>query len=507
VWLIDTVTVSPDGTMTVACRDLARELLEQIMFIPVVPKDYYPMKWELRSSDITGTRYVPQGLFPLSYEKDSNLPYIGSGLVDDGKPYCAKDGSARDSGKIGKRAFDGDMSSYWMSVGNKSRESTSAYEWVQGLTPGAVDVGGVQIKAWGGPYTVYISVKRGGEWSGKRRIGYKANFIDAHTDIKYVKFGKIKKGETKVFRLSKPNGQPWDGVEAIRITLHHLYDSNIGSYPYRGGIYDVKWTPAVTEEAMIEERGNYTDYVEIVKTFLAWGGFYWPRPESGRSYLKSVDGSNTTIAYTNGDDPFLAQGRVWGDIMMSGVGGKKHSEFGPEVWDKKPLIDGIRYVKDIIAYAFFIDEYGGAIFRPPNIYEFGNWVSGADGGPHEPRSTNVVVIQDDVNLFQHSLTLSSLNRRDRIFVANLGPAIPETSSGSSSMGIAIPELETDGAYGAVVKGYDPYPSGTRRISGWTDQRFNNYEEVLVMAQLIAIRQAVKMRSATVERTACSTSLA
>lgn len=478
VWLIDTVSLTPEGGMTVECRDLARELLEQMMFVPVVPKDYYPMRWEKRQNDNVVTKYVPDGLFPLSYEKDSNLPYIGKGLVDGGEKYVQNNGSVR--GHNGRDAFDGDMSSFWMSVGNKSQQSTSAYEWVQGLTPGAVPVGGVRIKAWGGPYTVYISLKRGGQWIGgnRRKIKYVANFVDAETDIPYVKFGKIKKGETKVFRLVNAKGNPYQDIEAIRVTLHHLYDSNIGSFPYRGGLYDVKFTPSVTAVEEYVGTGNYDDYVDIVKTLLAWGGFYWPRAAEGRSYLKSVDGTNTTLAFTDGDDPVLAQGRVWGDFMLSGTGNIPGGELGPEIWDKKPIIDGIKYIKDIIAYVFFIDEYGGAIFRPPNIFSLGNYISGADGGPREEsRTEDLVTLEDGVNLFSHSLRLSSLNRRDRVFVSNLASTPP---------------------IGAVAYGYDPYPSGTRRISGWSDQHFKDEQECLTMAQLIALRQALKMQSATVD---------
>lgn len=491
VWLIDTVTLNADGGMTIECRDLARELLEQIMFVPVVPKDYYPMRWEVRhpetadQSNNKEKRWDPQGLFKLEYEKDSNLPYIGKGLVDGDKPYVQPNGAVR--GHHGREAFDGDKTSFWMSVGNQSQDSTSAFEWVQGLTPGAVHVEGVQMKVWGGPYTVYISVKQGGEWSGRKRIPYKPNFADANTDIKFVRFGKIKKGETKTFQIP---ARYQDGVEAIRVTLHHLYDSNIGSYPYRGGIYDVRWTPSVVQAEGGDTTkivGNYDDYVDIVKTFLAWGGFYWPRPDDDRTFLLSTDNTKTFITYTGADDPVLAQGRVWGDFMQSGTHAIVQSytglddevrlDLGPEIWDKKPLIDGIKYIKDILAYVFFIDEYGGAIFRPPNLFELGNYMTGGDGGPHNARVTDLITLEDGDNLFSHTLKLTSLNRRDRIFVAN---------------------LVSDPPIGAVVKGYDPYPSATRRISGWTDQRFSTQEEVDTMAQLIATRQAVKMRSATVD---------
>jgi hypothetical protein len=468
VWLIDTVTVTPDGSMRVECRDLARELLNQIAFIPVIPKDYYPMVWEKKHGKTT-TRWVPQGLFHLSYQTDSNIPYIGLGLVDGTKPYVQNDGSVR--GHAGHDAFDGSNSTYWMSVGNTSRSSSSAYEYVQGLTPGAVTVGGVHVKAWGGPYTVYISVKRGGVWQGKREIDYSPNFKDTNADIHYVTSGSIGKGATKTFRIPLKYR---DGITAIRVTLHHLYDSNIGSYPYRGGLYDVRWTPEVVSEQTQDLTGNYSDYVDIVKTILAWGGFYWPRVSTGRSFLNSTDGTTTTIAQTR-EDPILAQGNIWGDFQPSGVGGVDETKLDHQLWDKKPLIDCITYIKDIIAYTFFIDETGAAVFRLPNIWQPGNYLSGTNGGPREGRTSAVIELDGDGELLQHSLQLSSLNRRDRVFVSNL-----------------------NGKLAAVVHGYDPYPSATRRISGWTDIDLKTQEEITIMASLIAVRQALKMRSASVE---------
>jgi hypothetical protein len=56
----------------------------------------------------------------------------------------------------------------------------------------------------------------------------------------------------------------------------------------------------------------------------------------------------------------------------------------------------------------------------------------------------------------------------------------------------------NGKLAAVVHGYDPYPSATRRISGWTDIDLKTQEEITIMASLIAVRQALKMRSASVE---------
>ncbi len=70
--------------------------------------------------------------------------------------------------------------------------------------------------------------------------------------------------------------------------------------------------------------------------------------------------------------------------------------------------------------------------------------------------------------------LSSRNIREKVFVANV-----------------------NGQIGAVVKGHNPYPSGMRRVAGWTDQHFETTAECIVMADLITLRQLFTYRTDTV----------
>lgn len=61
VWMIDTVTHQHDGTLSVTCRDLGRLLLDQIVFPPVIPSDFYPLsfhKVDKVSGFIEGKTYV-----------------------------------------------------------------------------------------------------------------------------------------------------------------------------------------------------------------------------------------------------------------------------------------------------------------------------------------------------------------------------------------------------------------------------------------------------------------
>jgi len=459
VWLIDDVVMAPDGSLTLECRDVGRELVESVLFPPVVPWDMYPLVWEKMhgGKTITAVTGVTDLRSP-TYDTDSSQPYIGAGIVDGNAAYVTSTGSVR--GHHGRAAFDADTSTHWLSVGNKSPKSSSAWEWVQGDVTG--DVQGVKVSAFGGPYEVYISVMVAGQWKGRAKVGYTANMIDAGTRIKYVRRGKIGKGKTKVFALPRQ----YQNVEKVRVTLHGLWNSGVGSYPFRGALREVKVaTTVTTEQRTVGGIGNYSDYSDIVKHMLAWCGFYWP--SSQWSKIRSSDGTDTSLNFT-ANDPVLGKGRVWGDIQQMGVGGEEGTKLEQELWDHKPVIDGIRYIRDIAAFTFFVDESGAAVFRQPNIWTFGNWRDGA-------RTTDVLTLSDGDYLLSSSLTLSSRSRRDRIFVAN-----------------------PNGKYKAVAKGYNPWKTDLRRVAGWTDANFSSQKEVTVMSRLIAVRQAMRMRSVPVE---------
>lgn len=483
VWLIDEVELTAEQGMRVTCRDIGRELVESVLFPPIVPTDWYPLLWEKRRTEVTQeiVTETSSALERLKWDDDSGQPYIGLGFSDGDKPYINKDGAVR--GHHGRLAFDKDMKTYWLSVGNGTPTWNSAYEWVQGTPRGGNNVSGVRVKSWGGPYEVYISVKKNGKWLGSKVVPWKQRVVDVDTRIPFIKKGRIGKGKTKMFTLDKKI----EGFEMIRVTFHATYNTKIGRYPYRAGIFDIRYTSDVTSETTVDvpkQCGNYVDYAEIVKWYLAWAGFYWPNAATKQAYIKCSDGTQNYLPPLS-DDEILQYGRVWGDIEMTGVGGNDYTRLTSDIWHQKPVMDGINYIADIVGYEFWVDETGGAIFRSPNIWKYGNWLSGQNGGVNEGRTSNVVTLKDDEVIVQHSLKLSSRNLRNKVFVGSPG--------GESSFDAAT-ENEQATPIGAVAAGYDPFPSGLRRIAGWTDANFETVQEVETMASLIAVRQALRYRS-------------
>lgn len=472
VWLIDDVTYSADGLITVECRDPGRLLVDQMMFPPVVPLPKYPLKFErYREVPNPPTKVVSAEWSRPTYEGSSNGKIGSSTEVQFGHhPADAFDGSADTLG------------SYWLSMGHDVPNHPSSFEWIQGAWNGD-ELQAAKIAVRGGRYRVYMSVwtdtARGGKitgWNGTALIPYTkaeppigtgTGLIERYAKIPYSVTFIVEKGAEFVV-----NFPPVKGITKIRFTFTNLYDSKHQPGPYRAAVRDIQVARKVVTETDngTHIEGDYGDYSEIVKRLLAYGGFFWPT--SGKQYLTN----GNTVTYTPAaNDPYLIEpdvatgngGRVWGDIQMSGTNGP--AALGVEIWDKKPLLDGINYVKDVLGFVFFVDEQGGAIFRSPNQFKLGNWLTDVNG-LNGARSASFIELHDDKAILGLRAKLSSRNLREQVFVANVS-----------------------GKFGAVAKGRIPHPSGLRRVGGWTDQHFETARECQIMADLITLRQLFTFR--------------
>ena len=467
VWLIDEVDMSVEGLITLTMRDLGRLLLDQLMFPPVVPWDAYPLYWEAEEMVDAPTKQVPTGAWHTpTYEKDSNQFYesgVISGLYLDGIADAVDpvDGSCH--GHLGEHAFDGNVISHFLSAGSIDPGEMS---YVQG-TMAATNVTGVRGRFRGGPYQVYISLYNASSgWMGSNKIPFEAADdgpgMDAH--IPYVKTFQWKKGDGQEFDLPRT----YTNITKIRITLKSRWKSDIGQgfRPYRGAIREVGYATATEtyDPGTQVPQGNYSDYTDIIKWLCAWAGFHWPQ----NATLKKITG---TVTKAPGTNPLFPKGACWGDLHPVHTTGIVKLE--ESMWDKKPLRDGISAVQEITGFDFWVDETGGAIWRLPNVWTKGNYLMPSGGGPDQPRTTELFTLDERTTLIDMGVKLSSRNVRERIFVA-----------------------DANGQKGAVVKGYNPAPTGMHRVGGWTDSHFKR-GDVRRMADLIAIRQSYLYRTNTI----------
>lgn len=339
VWLIDTVEYTADGLINIEARDIGRILADQIAFPPVIPHHEYPIRWVPRRD--TPNRPTVRELSDWSrptYDTDSNQAWVGKGFYDGDRPYVNDSGGV--FGHHGRHAFDGTKSTYWLSVGNQPRWE-SAYEYVQGKFS-ARDILGVQVKVWGGPYRVYISVYADGEWKGQRKIPYQPrDGVDTDANIEFVTAVNASRGEELNIKLPKTIS----GARKVRVTFSDLFHTGVGELSYRAGCKDIRVASSVekVDNPGTHPTGNHGDYTDIIKWFCAWGGFYWPKGGSGLNFITKTDGSKEFIA-PSADDPNLfgfppgpPGGRVWGDIQPTGT--RAETDLGIELWDKKPLLD------------------------------------------------------------------------------------------------------------------------------------------------------------------------
>lgn len=471
VWLTDDVTYSADGLITVTARDPGRLLIDQIMFPPVVPLAKYPLKFEsYREVPNPPNKVTTAVWFRPVYEGSSNGIKGSTTEMQFGHhPADAFDTST-----------DSQTGTYWLSRGNDVPDHASSFEWIQGAVRDTL--GAVQLSVRGGPYRVYMSLwtstVHGGAmtgWNGSALVPYlKATapigtgggLIEKFAKIPYSQTAVVPFGSTYTFTFP-----PVAGVTKVRFTLTSLYNSKHQPGPYRAAVRDfqVARNVVTTEDTGTHIEGDYGDYSEIVKRLLAYGGFFWPKP--GQQYLTN----GNVVTYDPATvDPYLtpagspeAGGRIWGDIQMSKTSGP--SPLGVEVWDKKPLLDGINYIKDVLGFIFMVDEHGGAIFRSPNTFKLGNWLTDVNG-LNGARTTSYLTLRDDQAILGLRAQLSSRNLREQVFVANVS-----------------------GEHGAVAQGRIPHPSGFRRVAGWTDQHFDNARECQIMADLITLRQLFTFR--------------
>jgi hypothetical protein len=459
VWFIDKIEINTDKTITVTARDSMRLLIDQICFPPIIPVGMYPVlfshKHPVANPPIA---HVSTAWVHPTYFHDSDVPYIGA--------------NGNEHGHHATDSFDGDLNTYWLSIGNGSPVSDYAFEYVEGTIPSST-VSAFRIAVKGGPYQVFVSVGDGTNWQGGAVIPYNPRdpvSAPNGSDVPYVLSTSVAADSTTVIPLPT-----FSGISHVRITFHDLWNSGIGPFRYRAALRDFQVATGVTTytDGGTHIEGNYQDFSDIPEMFAAYAGFWWP-DDTNDFYLDSDGGRHV---YPPTPDPVLARGALWGDIEKSGTfagAGAGPLDAGIDipydVFDKKPLMDGVSYIRDILGFICYCDETGGFIFRSPNIWSVGNnlILPGHRILTEGSRTADSVVIDENQTIISLTTTLDSSNVRERIVVANIG-----------------------GSFGAVTAGFNPYnlpPTGFRRVGVWSDQYFTTEEECQKMADLIALRQ-------------------
>ena len=475
-WLIDRVSIDSKGDITVECRDLAKLLIEQRLYPPIVPLDNYPVKFcsdryetdivtdkqsrIISTPEVVGenvARHVPNGSGdPVKSYDSSAAPWYGY--------------NAEVYGHRASHAFDGEDTSFWISMRNSQPDADWSYEWLDALTDGE-PINRIKFRPWRGAYTLYVGVKEDGKWQGSSRVPYNRNAEPAYpngSDIPYVK------------KFNMPNGENWFEIELdriynaerVRLVFTDLrWFGKISGGDYRAGVYEfevsgytpggttIEVLPDVEREVQRLVPGNIDDYTDMVKLFAAWAGFYWPKDllpsgtESDPLFLKEEWGSEG--------------GRVWGDFFYSGAYPVDPPCIDASYWDNKSVMDAINQVKETLGFVAYVDHTGGFVWRPPNIWSNGNYITGVGWRG----DASIPVVAENNVLIDYGVTVDDAALRSEIVVVS---AEDPTVYGSYSPGYATGEESPVSSEG----GADPNSGG---VAGFMDQDVTQVTDLSLLA--------------------------
>lgn len=239
VWLVDRITTGTNGLLTLTCRDMAKLLIDQILYPPLIPSVQYPLQY---------CRYDDQ-TYDASF--DPREPRVREEGVTADVPLVYKDSSAdrwygfnaKVHGHRPTDALDGNTETYAYSVGNGHPSRPFCADFWEFEPQGAINQ--VYLHTWKQGYEVYISVKENGVWHGESRVLYdhvplltsqpSALNPDTGADQLYV----LKTGVASEvgFWITLPRVYQ---AERLRVTFRQHYKSPHGPFFYRAGIRELK---------------------------------------------------------------------------------------------------------------------------------------------------------------------------------------------------------------------------------------------------------------------------
>ena len=478
IWLIDRVEFRSDATINIQARDLAKLLIEQRLYPPIIPKDKYPLELcapHTITETVTHTETTTTTTGVPASKGPNVARHIGSGYDSSVAPWYGYNGSVY--GHRASHVFDGDNSTYWLSVGNSGPTVGWAFEWI-GANCRGEPINRVRFRQkWGG-YRVYVGVKENGTWQGSATVPYASTSEPAYpngSNIKYVKTLRTASGDAWI-EVELP--RDYDADE-IRVVFHDLHDSNLGTYQYRAAVYELQayyyqksTVETVTETETTEEEietligGNILDYTDIVKLFCLWAGFFWPNRNGPADILMETWWPALTPE---------THGKVWGDFFQSGAYPVEPPCIPPSYWDNKSLQDGINQIKEILGFIFYIDSAGGAVFRPPNIWKTGNFMQGVGYVGYD----SVRTVHEDKVLIDYGVTIDDENLRSEI--------IAVSADDPSVYSIVRPKFSADelvpGTYGGLEISDRALLGGQKRPMLVPDYPFGTKDDPNAQAQV------------------------
>lgn len=409
IWLIDRVEYKSSGDIVIEGRDLAKLMIEQKIYPPIIPKPRYPLEFcgdRVETNTVTNTQIKTTA---IPGQQGPNVArHITSGWDSGNAPWYGWNGSVY--GHRPSHAFDGYESSYWLSMGNNGPNELWSFEWIGADCRGEL-VNRVRFKQrWGG-YKVYLGVKDTEiGWRGANVVPYGYWTRPAAPNDSNRPYIKQFWTERNHNWITVDMGGMFKALQ-VRLTFTNLYPSGLGTNHYRAAVYEFRvdsYVEAHTVTQVIETEeevetlipGNIGDYTTIVKVLAAYSGFFWPTPNEDPELRRFAPG--------------MLPGRIWGDFFESGAYPVDPPCIPPSFWDNKSVMDGVNQIKEILGFIFTVDSTGGIQWRPPNIWRTGNYILGK-GYQGE---TSVRTVSEENVLIDYGTTIDDENLRSDILVVS-----------------------------------------------------------------------------------------
>lgn len=468
VWLIDKVVFTADGMITIECRDMAKLLIEQYIFPPMIPMSRFPLTYCPAVPDKKTKRSVTKNKGKYdTCSPAAHARYGPNSLI---------------FGHKATDAFDGKPGTYWL--GHSYENPTGDYnkDWIQADCNGD-KINTIDVTTVGGQYVIFVSIFEEGEWKGSNVIPYSTSGEDhGHkTGINYVK--RVSMGNDESIRIKLDRTYKAKKVRLTFTNLRYFPIDLVNYFPYRVGVrkFEIFHIQKSSYKEGTEGKPGYIeDWSEPIKELCGWAGFTWP--DATPNNKDPLLGVNQTPP--NRNKPM----RVWGDFEKLGTGPIVCTP--PDYFMNKSFMEGIRQVVDMLGCIFFVDESGGAIFRLANMWDGGNFIT----DPNAPQGLSAhighypIEFHEEVNLTEYSLTLDDKNVRSEILVVGADPNVH--SSNQIAGGYVLHGHENVVDFSRVLGGMNRL----MMVPGDKTSGFKTDAECQRMAELIALQILFNYRS-------------
>lgn len=254
-----------------------------------------------------------------------------------------------------------------------------------------------------------------------------------------------------------PRGE-WDEIDVLDDEIFDIAATSTGEgyllVGGDGGVFafgDAQFYGSLRGAFDWQTDGNYKDYTEIIRDLLLWSGWWLYDP----------------------DYPANGAPAVYGNLESTGI--YAESRLPADMFDKKPVIDAINEIKEIVGYLFYIDDEGAARFETPNWWQSGNFYE--DG----TETDFIPEIDERHNLIDYGVSYNDRNARSEIIIATEDPTADFDDTVTTR--IRPPTA-------ALLR-------GMVRPAMWVNGAFTKKREQKIMAELIALHIWFSMRAGNV----------